>query len=235
MTVPITLYGAYVVVHGPAYGTAAEHADMSLADYRHTLDFFSTYFDDTVRDMPTSNTVRVLKISSPLEYRLYGRETFSTVWVDRHFSGPTKFISGIASVLLGTNVWVCSMGETEMERQSREVDSEEGTCDDWENPFVEVLSRALDDDVWGRWGKVKAGSSELRRGAILMRNEGLDLDTELAELVCGYSAEVLKPLFRGFDRGDISSSAILAEISKERMETWMVGHKNQGADEVNVA
>jgi hypothetical protein len=51
---------------------------MTLADFRHVLDF-STYFDETVRETPSGGSIIAVKISCPLEQTLYRRETFTSV------------------------------------------------------------------------------------------------------------------------------------------------------------
>jgi hypothetical protein len=155
MTVPTTLHGTYVVVHGRPSRHVAEHADMSLADFRHTLDFFSTYFDDTVYDSPNAHSVQALKISSPLEYKLYGRATFTSVWVDREFISGERTASDLALRLLGFEVWVCPVKETEMERQGAghvHVRDAEDKGGGWENAYVRVLTRKMDDVSWGDLG-----------------------------------------------------------------------------------
>jgi hypothetical protein len=103
MTVPKSTYGNYVVMSGPSCCGAAEHSNMTLMDFRYTLDFFSTYFDDTIHDIPSQNSVRALKICSPLEHELYGRKTFASVWVDRDFNGT--LLEGAEHILYLRHSW----------------------------------------------------------------------------------------------------------------------------------
>ena len=222
MTVPTTMRGNYVVLSGPAQHSAASHRDMTLADFRHTLDYFSTYFDDTIRDMPNTHSTRVLKISNPLEGVLYGRETFTTVWVDRDFVS-TSTISALAKALLGYEIRVCQMRGTadEMERQS--IDAE--GCE-WENPYAKVLMTDIDPSG-ERWGEEDNWNTKV--SAILLREDRQDLDTELAEMMCRYCVDVLKPLFAKSLRlkGEVPRSEVLLETSQDRMSLWIKREKDR--------
>jgi hypothetical protein len=213
MTVPTVMHGNMVAVSGPPLRSVTEHSDMTLADFRHTLDFFSTYFDDTIRETPNAHYVLALKVSSPLERMLYGRETFTSVWVDRYFVS-TSSVSRLSALLLGYEIRVCHVSDAEMERQS---DTEtEGS--DWDNPYAKVLMFNIDPSGEG-WGK---GENWTRKGgAILMREDGQGLDTELAEMMCRYCVDVLQPLFDKSLKGEASCSEVFSEISQERMNGWM--------------
>ena len=214
MTVPNTTYGNYVVMSGSSRRGAAEHSDMTLTDFWYTLDFFSTYFDDTIHDIPSQNLVRALKICSPLEHELYGRETFASVWVDRDFNGSMSNVSDLSMALIGFEIRVCQVRETEMERQS-DAETEGGN---WENPYAKVLM--LDIDPFAeRWSK--SDNWNTRGSAILLREDHQDLDTELVEVMCGYCVEVLQPLFERSRNGEVSRSEVFAEISKEKLIAWM--------------
>ena len=206
MTIPTIMHGNYVAVSGPPLCSATEHSDMTLAD-------FSTYFDDAIREMPSARSVPALKISSPLERMLYGRETFTSVWVDRDFAS-TSNVSDLSVVLLGYEVRVCQVREAEMERQS-DIEAEGS---DWDNPYAKVLMFNIDPSgEW--WGKV--GNWKTKGSAILLRGDGQELDTELAEMMCRYCVDVLQPLFDKSLKREVSRSKVLSEISQERMSAWM--------------
>jgi hypothetical protein len=214
MTVPKSTYGNYVVMSGPSRCGAAEHSDMTLMDFRYTLDFFSTYFDETIHDIPSQNSVRALKICSPLEHELYGRETFASVWVDRDFNGSTSDVSDLSMALIGFEIRVCQVRETEMERQS-DAEAEGGN---WENPYAKALMLEIDPFA-ERWGK--SDNWNTRGSAILLRENRQDLDTKLVEVMCRYCVKVLQPLFERSRNGEVSRSEVLAEISKKKLTAWM--------------
>jgi hypothetical protein len=213
MTIPTTMHGNYVAVSGPPLCSVTEHSDMTLADFRHTLDFFSTYFDDTIREMPSASSVPALKISSPLERILYGRETFTSVWVDRDFPSTSK-VSDLSVVLLGYEIRVCQVRETETERQS-DVEAEGS---DWDNPYAKVLMFNIDPSG-ELWGKVENWNT--KGSTILLREDCRNLDTELVEMMCRYCVDVLQPLFDKSLKTEVPRSKVLSEISQGRMSAWM--------------
>jgi hypothetical protein len=63
--------------------------------------------------------------------------------------------------------------------------------------------------------------SKTTGGAILLRADGQDLDTELAEVMCRYSVNVLEPLFEKVLGGEVPRSSVLAEASQEKMRAWV--------------
>jgi hypothetical protein len=214
MTVPTMMCGDYIVVSGRPLRSAAEHSDMMLVDFRHTLDFFSTYFDDTIHETPTTQSVLVLKINSPLERALYGHDKFTSVWVQRDFVS-TSDISKMATALLGYGIRVCAVKETNIGRRS-DMDAEGGG--DWDNAYAEMLMCNIDpnSELWGR-----AEYLSIKGSSILMREDGLDLDTRLAESMCRYCVDVLRPLFADSLTGKIPRSQVLAGISKDKIDAVM--------------
>jgi hypothetical protein len=219
MTVPTIMHGNYVAVSGPPLRSAREHSDMTLMDFRHTLDFFSTYFDDTIREIPSARSVLALKISNPLERMLYGRETFTSVWVERDFVS-TSSVSNLSVLLLGYEIRVCQVREADMERQS-DIEAEGS---DWDNPYANVLMLEI-DPLGEYWGKVK--NWKTKGSAILLREDGQDLDTELAEMMCRYCVDVLQPLFDKSLKREVLCSQVLSEITQERMSAWMKREKDR--------
>jgi hypothetical protein len=85
--------------------------DMTLADFRHVHDYFSTYADETIRETPSGGSVLAVQLNCALEQRLYARDTFTSVAVDRDFmttddtiplylglsETPSKYVSSIAA------------------------------------------------------------------------------------------------------------------------------------------
>ncbi|KID94863.1 hypothetical protein MAJ_09162, partial [Metarhizium majus ARSEF 297] len=215
--------GNYVAVSGPPLGGFEEHSDMTPVDFRHTLDFFSTYFDDTIRATPTSRSLRVLKISSPLEHILYGLETFTPAWVARDYTS-TSDISDLAVVLLGYDIRVCQVRDSELERQS-DVAAEGSN---WDNPYTRVLMVDIHPSA-NSWGGVK--NWHTKGSAILLREDRHDLDTELMEMMCRYCVEVLQPLFERCLKGEVSRSIVQMEMSQEKMSAWIKRQEGQSGRE----
>ncbi|KAH3130253.1 hypothetical protein KXW80_005855 [Aspergillus fumigatus] len=77
MSTPYNMPGEYVVMSGQqgSYtGTAKyEFKDITLADFRHALGWFSTYFDDTVRETSSGgSSVLAVQASSPFKQNSSG-------------------------------------------------------------------------------------------------------------------------------------------------------------------
>ncbi|KAL3441796.1 hypothetical protein BJX65DRAFT_313431 [Aspergillus insuetus] len=107
VTVPCHLKGDFVVMSGQqgSYTGTLSHdfEDVTLADFRHALDFFSTYFDETIRETSSGGCVAAVKISSPREQSIYGLELFTSVAVSRNFPSNSN-ISPISRAL-GVPIW----------------------------------------------------------------------------------------------------------------------------------
>ncbi|RLM00357.1 hypothetical protein CFD26_100340 [Aspergillus turcosus] len=129
MTIPCNMVGDYVVMsgqHGSYTGTPDhEFIDMTLADFRHVLDWFSTYFDNTVRETPSAGSVLAVKISRPLEQRIHGGELFTSVAVDRDFLSMSD-VSHLSQAL-GLPIRVC---------QLKSVAKASGEGESWTNPYT---------------------------------------------------------------------------------------------------
>jgi hypothetical protein len=130
MTVPCNLVGDYVVMSGQhrSYTGTPDHnfTDMTITDFQHVYNWFSTYFDDKVRETPSSGSVLAVKISRPLEQRIHGGELFTSVAVDRDFRS-TSDVSHLSRAL-GLPIRLCqleSVAEAPVEEES------------WTNPYVE--------------------------------------------------------------------------------------------------
>ncbi|KAL4935261.1 hypothetical protein BDV06DRAFT_228987 [Aspergillus oleicola] len=102
MIVPCPMLGDYVVMSGQrgSYTGTLDHefVDVTLADFRHTLDWSSTYFDTTSREILSRGCVYAVEVSSPREQMIYGRELFTSVAVDRDFPSNSD-ISPISQAL----------------------------------------------------------------------------------------------------------------------------------------
>jgi hypothetical protein len=72
---------------------------MTLADFRHILDYFSTYHDQTIRETPSGGSALVVQVNCALEQRLYARDAFISVAVDRDFIRTTNIISPLSEAL----------------------------------------------------------------------------------------------------------------------------------------
>lgn len=77
MSTPYNMPGEYVVMSGQqgSYTGTAKHEfkDITLADFRHALGWFSTYFDDTVRETSSGgSSVLAVQASSPFKQNSSG-------------------------------------------------------------------------------------------------------------------------------------------------------------------
>ncbi|KAE8419970.1 hypothetical protein BDV36DRAFT_293621 [Aspergillus pseudocaelatus] len=106
-----SVYAAVEACHG-----TSDHkfADITLADFRHALDWFSTYFNNTVRETPSGGSVLPVKISCPLEQKVHGRELFIPVAIDRDF--PSMSSVSPLSQALGLPIRVCQLERGGLER-----------------------------------------------------------------------------------------------------------------------
>ncbi|KAH1897219.1 hypothetical protein KXV57_000759 [Aspergillus fumigatus] len=80
MSTPYNMPGEYVVMSGQqgSYTGTAKHEfkDITLADFRHALGWFSTYFDDTVRETSSGgSSVLAVQASSPFKQNSSADET----------------------------------------------------------------------------------------------------------------------------------------------------------------
>lgn len=214
MTVPCNMRGDYVAMSGRAYDPGSEFRDMTLADFRHVLDYFSTYFDDTVRETPSGGSVLAVKISCPLEQALYGRDTFTSVAVDRDFPS-TSGISALSEAL-GDPLRICALERADLERDMDSLDQvpENG----WHNPYADILMTDI-DPASKNWGKL-GDFWHFDGSVILLRENRTDLDVEWARNMSGYCLEVLKPLLEKSVAGDVSPQDVLAEATLEKMMAW---------------
>jgi hypothetical protein len=219
MTVPYNMVGDYVVMSGQwaTYTGTSDHefVDMTLADFRHALDWFSTYFDETIRETPSGGSVLAVKVSCPLEQTISGRELFSTVAVDRDFPS-TSSVSSITRAL-GFPIRVCKLDQVDLERAIHSLD-EESKKGGRTNPYARVLM--TDIDVGSEnWGKTQR-HWDIDGSVLLQREDAEDLDIAWAKHISCYCLKVLRPLFERALSGEISRQEVMEETTPEKVIAW---------------
>jgi hypothetical protein len=227
MTVPHDVEGHYVVMSGQrgSYTGTSNHkfSDMSLADFRHALDWFSTYFDTTVRETPSGGSVLAVKISHPMEKNLHGRELFTSVDVSCNFPS-TSDVSPISRAL-GLPLRLCQLEYDDLERTTNSVDGvTEGKS--WTNRFARVLMTDIDLES-DNWGKTRQGL-DLDGSVLLLREDQADLNLTLAKCLICYCRYVLKPLFERAISGEISRQDVLDKITPEKFIAWKLTDASTG-------
>ncbi|KAF7122850.1 hypothetical protein CNMCM5793_000960 [Aspergillus hiratsukae] len=215
MTTPYNMLGEYVVMSGQygSYTGTADHEfkDMTLADFRHALDWFSTYFDDTVREIPSGgSSVLAVKVSSPLEQNSSGRNLFTSVAVDRDFPS-TSDVSPLSQAL-GFPIRVCQLDPVDLADETSEEEK------NWTNPYTQILMTEIDLES-ENWGKTRR-YLDIHGSVLLRRLDGEDLDLAMAKHMCSYCLEVLKPFFEKALSGKISRQEVLDEVTLEKATAW---------------
>lgn len=200
--------------------------DMTLADFRHILDYFSTSYDDTVRETPSGGSVLAVQINCALEQRLYARDVFASVAVDRDFIGTTIIISPLSEAL-GSSIEICKLNCDELKREAELMDIP--LKEDFRNPYADVLLTDM-DPISENWGKC-AESPPLSGNVILSSDNGADLSVELAQKMTDYCLVFLKPLFEKSLRGEISRQEVLAEIVPEKIIEWKPSEASQDTEQ----
>ncbi|KAL3475987.1 hypothetical protein BJX99DRAFT_258881 [Aspergillus californicus] len=220
MTVPCHMVGDYVVMSGQhALHTGTldhEFVDVTLADFRHTLDWFSTYFDTTIREISSGGCVFAVKISSPREQMLYGRELFTSVAVDRDFSSNSD-ISPISQAL-GLPIRVCRLDPADFEPAIETGGDGTGEGERWTNLYARVLMTeiGLGSETWG----TTRHEWDLDSSILLLQESREDMDLARAKEICCYCLEVLEPLLKRVLVGEISRQDVLREITFEKVRAW---------------
>ncbi|KAF4158536.1 hypothetical protein CNMCM6069_003922 [Aspergillus lentulus] len=216
MSTSYNMLGEYVVMSGQ-YGShtgTADHAfkDMTLADFRHALDWFSTCFDETVREIPSGgSSVLAVQVSSPLKQHSSGRNLFTSVAIDRDFPS-TSNVSPLSQAL-GLPIRVCQL---DPRADLTDEPSEEETS--WTNPYTQILMTEIDPES-DNWGNTRR-HVDIHGSVLLRRLDEEDLDLATAEHMCFYCLEVLKPLFDKALSGEVSRQDVLDEITLEKATEW---------------
>ena len=219
MTVPHNVEGHYVVMSGQRglYTGTSNHqfSDMSLADFRHALDWFSTCFDTTVRETPSGGSVLAVKISHPMEKSLHGRELFTSVNVSCNF--PSTSDASPISEALGLPLRVCQLEHDDLEPAIESVDgaTEEKS---WTNHFARALMTDIDLES-DNWGMTRQGL-DLDRSVLLLREDREDLQLAWAKSLSCYCLDVLNPLFERAISGEIPRQDVLDEITYQKYIAW---------------
>ncbi|KAK4168118.1 hypothetical protein QBC43DRAFT_309729 [Cladorrhinum sp. PSN259] len=212
---PGWLNGDLVAMAGRPYAPRLQTRDMTLADFRHVLDFFCTVSDHTLRDSPTSGSVKVVRVVCRSEQSEYGHEVFSAVWMRQNSIAVNSTVSRLAE-MLGFSLYLSKVGQ-KLDSRDNPVDSAsgDGGLGDM-NAFATVLGTnlELEKESWGKAAKVFRGS------AILARTDRQDLDVPEIIHLCRYCVEVLQPLFKRAIRGEISRLEVMKEISAEKLSAW---------------
>jgi hypothetical protein len=151
-----------------------EFKDITLADFRHALDWFSTYFNDTVREIPSSGSVLAVQVSSPLEQNISGRNLFTSVAVGRDFPS-TSDVSPLSQAP-GLPIRVCQLDHRV---DLADETSEEETS--WTNPYTQILMTEIDLES-GNWGKTRR-HVDIHGSVLLRRLDEQDLDLAIAKHV----------------------------------------------------
>lgn len=230
MTTPNNMVGNYVVMsgqHGSYTGTPGhEFGDMTLADFRHALDWFSTCFDDTVRETPCGGSVRAVKVSCPLEQTIYGRDLFTSVAVDRDFPSTSE-VSPISQAL-GLPIRVCQLEQDYLKQAIKLGDEASGEEEEerWTNPYAQALMTDIDLES-ENWGKTRQ-HWDIDGSFLLIRADREDMDFALAKHMSCYCFDVLKPLFERTLSGEISRQDVLEEITFDKAMAWKLVDASTG-------
>lgn len=215
MRISYNLCGDYVAMSGRRGDPPSKYLDIDCADFRHILDFFSKYFDETIRETPSGGTVRAVKINCPLEQKLKGCEKFQSVMVDRDFSSDSM-VSDLSKILEDP-MWICKLDRDELEDEATLLDELPENA--WQNLNAEVLATNMNPRC-DAWGMSVSSPGHFDGSVIIMREYGKDLDVEGVQHICAYFLEVLPPLFEKLLCGEISRGDVLAEIKREKIMEW---------------
>jgi len=186
--------------------------DMTLSDFRHVLDLFSTRGDDTVRETPTGGTIQALRISCELQQKLYGHDVFSVVFIQSDLPFEEKEQSALCEMLGGAQLLVCRP------RDDGHLDSTTQVGDDYSvhNTYATALTTDMDRSSGG-WG---APPKPWEGGAIVARSDRADLDIHWAMRVCRYCVEVLQPTFQRARAGEMKRKAALREVTPQKLAAF---------------
>ena len=203
-----------------------DYADITLADFRHLMDYLisyrNTYIKDSVPDLmhraPT--TVRGVKICCHGEVKLHGSEPFVAVDVTRANQislgrGSTSPIS----VCLGMPIRVWKDPDAEF---CYEPPGWEGGMTADSNPIIAFLMMETDSskDEWG-WAPMYWDSEIGNVWAV--RGDGQDLAVNDVEMICHFARHKLQPMFEAvMESGSslVNRQKVLDFITWENMVTY---------------
>ena len=214
--VPHEWCGPLVFLRGnPGYG----FGDVTLADFRHVLDYFVTYWDTTLREEPSSNTVWGVKLSCHGERILHGAAKFIKVAVD--LNNPKGFEVSPVSKLIGLLVKAAKAritdaggGYPEWNYDSDE-DGSSASLD--HNPEAGALFVDVDPSST-EWGQITKEWKEGIGNVLLLRENGEDMTFEEVETLCRFCTKVLMPAFYQCLAGKTPRSEGLRCLTTERLD-----------------
>ena len=209
--------GDLVAISGREYAAPFDTLDVTLADFRHVLDYFSTHGDQTVRETPTATSVQAVRISCELERKLRGHEVFSEVSVQNRFWGSSTR-SPLAE-MLGVPLRIYTSDRENIEYGAADL-LDDVLGGGLHNVYATVLDTSLDSsrESWGKSSKVFEGE------VIILGDNGEELSLDVVAHLCRYCVEVLQPLFRRAISGEISRDDVLKEISPQKLAAWSPSH-----------
>lgn len=216
------------------------YGDISLADYRHILDYFLSYRDDHVKEIEkglqidkSRHSISGVKVTCFGTQKLHGAGPFVQVSV-----GPTHIaretlpfeseISPIScSVGLPVRAWKMPSNDEWLNRPdwdfSTYPDSNPTACKLFMNPN-------LDSPRWG-WAPLhwQCGIGDV----LLIRADDNDLSVDDAELLCRFCEWKLQPMFEdslGAGWVQRSKQEIVDFITRENMEKFREELMSRGQD-----
>lgn len=215
VTVPSNLTGEYVVMNGEPRGPIEAFGDMTLADFRHVMDFWSTYYDDTIRDTKNGASILAVKVNCPLEKALFSRDTFSLVAVSYSYPSLQRQVS-VLSQVLGDALEILELSRDELEQRAKLLDHHPENA--WHNAVAELMMTDIDpaSDTWAQTPQKRLFSGSV----LILRKDGTDLDVKSVQYMYDYCYEVLRPLFARSLAREMTPDAVLDHITTEKMIAW---------------
>jgi hypothetical protein len=217
--VPHEWCGPLVLLRGnPGYG----FGDVTLADFRHVLDYFVTYWDTTLREEPSSNTVWGVKVNCHGEQVLHGADKFIRVAVDSNI--PETFEVSPVSKLLNLPVKAAKVKTTDAwamyPELNYDLDNHGSSARPEHNPEAGALFVDVDLSS-SNWGQIPKEWGENIGNVLLLRDDSEDISLEEAEALCRFCAQVLMPTFSQCLRGKIPRSEVLRYLTVEYLNKFM--------------
>lgn len=190
--------GPGLVMHKLGLGTDPRYyGDITLEDYRHVLDYFIAYADDSVREpekaFRSHNTVLGVKVTCFGEQKLHGADAFVPVEVSNTHPTRVQFyeqgeISPISRMVnLPIRAWRIPYNWEHLPHWPSNTDpTSNGTaCMLFLEPDVEKPN----------WGWAPQDWQSNLGNVLLVSAKGGDLSVEDAKLLCRFCREKLAPLF----------------------------------------
>ena len=216
--VPHEWCGPLVLLKGnPAYS----FGDVTLADFRHVLDYFVTYWNKTLREEPSSNTIWGVRINCYGEQILHGVDKFIRAAVDWNI--PEDFEVSLVSKLLNLPVKAAKIKTTDAWGQYPEWNYDMEDHGSPTRPEHNPEAGALFVDVnlsSSGWGQIPNKWGENIGNVLLLRDDGEDMSLEEAEALCRYCTELLMPAFSQCLGSKMSRSEVLRYLTSEQLDNF---------------